>query len=224
TRIAAQRHPVSADLAESLHLQCDGWVAGMVLLLEGLKHAPTVSDFERVEWPETIFNYFTGQVFGRLSAETRDFLLRTAMLPQVTARLAEVLTGRSNAQQVLENLYHHQFFIDRRGSAEEHWSQYHALFRVFLMHEAQSVYPPAEWKVLLQVAADALVVHDRAEEAVPILIDALAWGAAVRLILAQAQGLLDRGRWQTLQHWIESLPEPVRHSAPWLEFWLGMCR
>src|SRR5262249_37070293 len=30
--------------------------------------------------------------------------------------------------------------------------------------------------------------------------------------------------WQTLQHWIESLPEPVKHSVPWLGYWLGMCR
>jgi DNA-binding SARP family transcriptional activator len=223
-RIASGRHPVSAALAESLHVQCDGWVAGMVLLLEGLKHSTTVRDFERIEWPETIFNYFTGQVFARLSAETRDFLLRTAMLPQVSARLAEVITGRTNAQQVLENLYHEQFFIDRRRSGQEHWYQYHALFRVFLMHEAESVYSPEAWKDLLQLAADALVAQDRPEDAVPILIDAAAWAGAVRLILTQAQKLLDRGRWQTVQHWIESLPDTVRNSTPWLGFWLGMCR
>src|SRR5262245_39464073 len=76
-RIAAERQAVSAELAENLHKQCDGWVAGMVLLLAGLKHAAAVTDFERIEWPETIFNYFTGQVFGRMSAETRDFLLRS---------------------------------------------------------------------------------------------------------------------------------------------------
>jgi LuxR family transcriptional regulator, maltose regulon positive regulatory protein len=224
TRIAAQRQPLSADLVESLHVQCDGWVAGMVLLLERLRHDAKASDFERVEWPETIFNYFTGQVFGRLSSETRDFLLRTAMLPQVTARLAEALTGRNNAQQVLENLYRHQFFVDRRGPGGDPWYQYHALFRVFLIHEARTVYPLAEWKGLLQVAADALVAHGRAEEAVPILIEAEAWETAAGLILAQAQELLDRGRWQTLQHWIQSLPERFRQSAPWLGFWLGMCR
>src|SRR5262249_1476542 len=88
-RIAAERYPERAALAESLHDQCDGWVAGMVLLLEGLKHDTTKNDFERAEWPETIFNYFTGQLFERLSAETRDFLIRTSMLPQVTARLAD---------------------------------------------------------------------------------------------------------------------------------------
>jgi pentatricopeptide repeat protein len=222
-RIAAERYPDRAALAESLQVQCDGWVAGMVLLLEGLKHGTTISDFERLEWPETVFNYFTGQVFGRLSAATRDFLLRTAMLRQVTTKLAEDLTCRSNAQQILEALYRQQFFIDRRRSGEKYWYEYHALFRVFLVHQAQSVYSPVEWKTLLQAAGDALVAHDRSEEAVPILIKAEAWEAAARLILAQAQGLLDRGRWQTLQYWIESLPERLRQS-PWLQFWLGMCR
>ena len=223
-RLTAEKYSVSVDLVERLHAQCDGWVAGMVLLLEGLKHATALSEFERVEWPETIFNYFTGQVFERVSAETRDFLLRTSMLPQVTASLAKVLTGRSDAKQVLENLYRQQFFIDRRRSGEKHWYQYHALFRVFLMREAQSVYAQAEWNALLQAAAAALVAHDRAEDAAPILIEAGAWSGAVHLILTQAQQLLDRGRWQTLQHWIESLPEPVRRSTPWLQFWFGMCR
>jgi pentatricopeptide repeat protein len=222
--IASVRHSVSAALAESLHVQCDGWVAGMVLLLEGLKHTTTATDFERVEWPETIFNYFAGQVFGRLSAETRDFLLRTAMLPQVSARIAEAITGRSDAQQLLDNLYHQQLFIDRRRSGQEHSYQCHALFRVFLMREAQSVYSPADWKILLKTAADALVAQDRTEEAVPLLIEAGAWDGAAHSILTQAQRLLDRGRWQTLQHWIESLPDLVRNSTPWLTFWLGMCR
>src|SRR5262249_28075257 len=150
----AVRHPVSADRVESLHVQCDGWLAGMVLLLEKLRHDTTVRDFHRVDWPETIFNYFTGQVFGRLSADTRDFLLRTAMMSQVTAKLAAIVTGNSDAQQVLENLYHQQFFIDRRRSGADDWYQYHSLFRVFLMHEAQTVFPPAEWKGLLKAAAD----------------------------------------------------------------------
>jgi ATP/maltotriose-dependent transcriptional regulator MalT len=188
TSIASIRHSVSAALAESLHIQCDGCVAGMVLLLEGLKHTTIVRDFERVEWPETIFYYFTGQVFGRLSEETRDFLFRTAMLPQVSARIAEVITGRSDAQQLLENLYHHQLFIDSRRSGPEHSYQWHALFRVFLMREAQSVYSPADWKILLKTAAEALVAQDRTEEAVPILIESGAWDGAAHSILTQAQG------------------------------------
>ena len=146
------------------------------------------------------------------------------MLPQVGARIAEVITGRSDAQQLLENLYHQQLFIDRRRSGQEHSYQCHALFRVFLMREAQSVYSPADWKILLKTAAESLVAQDRTEEAIPILIEAGAWDGAVQSILTQAQRLLDRGRWQTLQHWIESLPDLVGNSTPWLTFWLGMCR
>src|SRR5439155_5392461 len=48
--------------------------------------------------------------------------------------------------------------------------------------------------------------------------------SAVCLIVTQAQALLALGRWQTVQQWIESLPEPLRNATPWLRFWLGMCR
>src|SRR5262249_38544534 len=126
--------------------------------------------------------------------------------------------------QILDDLYHQELFIDRRRTGDQQWYQYHALFRVFLIHEAQSTYPPAKWNALLQVAADALVAHERRDDGVPLLVEAQAGAKASKLILAQAQALLDRGRWQTLHHWIESLPAMVRHSTPWLGYWLGMCR
>jgi pentatricopeptide repeat protein len=170
-----------------------------------------------------VFNYFAGEIFEQLSADTREFLIRTCLLPRVTADLANALTGRSDGASVLAKLHKRQLFIDRR-LGETLTYQYHALFRLFLQTQAKECRTQAEWNALVVASAEPLATYGQVEEAVPLFIAGQAWEPAVRLIVTHAQALLALGRWQTVQQWIESLPEPLRNTTPWLRFWLGMCR
>ncbi len=221
--IATARQPVDAELLQAMHEQSDGWAAGLVLMLERLKQTGAVSHVPQPDRLETVFNYFAGEIFEHLSASTREFLIRTCMVPRVTAELANTLTGRSDAASVLAKLHKQQLFIDRRVG-ETLTYQYHALFRLFLQAQAKKSQTEAEWKALVVASAEALATHGQVEEAVPLFIAGQAWEPAIRLIVTQAQTLLALGRWQTVQQWIESLPEPIRTQTPWLRFWRGMCR
>ena len=221
--IAAARQPVHAELLQTLHEQSDGWAAGLVLMLERLKQTGAVNHVAQPETLETVFNYFAGEIFEQLSASTRDFLIRTCMLPQVTAELAKALTGRSDAANVLAKLHKQQLFIDRRPG-ETLAYQYHALFVLFLQAQAKESQTQVEWNTLVVASAEALATHGQVDEAVPLFVAGQAWAPAIRLIVTQAQALLALGRWQTVQQWIESLPEAIRDATPWLRFWLGMCR
>ncbi|MGH8656571.1 MAG: AAA family ATPase [Gammaproteobacteria bacterium] len=221
--IATARQPINAELLQTLHEQSDGWAAGLVLMLERLKQTGAVNHVAQLEALETVFNYFAGEIFEQLSASTRDFLIRTCMLPRVTAELANTLTGRSDAASVLAKLHKRQLFIDRRVGDTLTY-QYHALFRLFLQAQAKQCRTEAEWKALVVASAGALATHGQVEEAVPLFIAGQAWEPAIRLIVTQAQALLALGRWQTVHQWIESLPEAIRDTTPWLRFWLGMCR
>ncbi len=221
--IATARQPVNAELLQTLHEQSDGWAAGLVLMLERLKHTGAVNHVSQPETLETVFNYFAGEIFEQLSESTREFLIRTCMLPRVTAELANALTGRADAASVLARLHKQQLFIDRRVGDTLTY-QYHALFVLFLQAQAKKCQTEAEWRALVVASAEALATHGQVEEAVPLFIAGQAWEPAIRLIVTQAQALLALGRWQTVQHWIESLPEAIRTTTPWLRFWLGMCR
>jgi LuxR family transcriptional regulator, maltose regulon positive regulatory protein len=221
--IASATQPVHAELLQTLHEQSDGWAAGLVLMLERLKQTGAVSHVAQPEPLETVFNYFAAEIFEQLSASTRDFLIRTSMLPRVTAELANTLTGRSDGASVLAELHKRQLFIERRAG-ENVTYQYHALFVLFLQAQAKKSHTEVEWKALVVASAEALVTHGQVEETVPLFIAGQAWASAIRLIVTQAQALLALGRWQTVQQWIESLPEPIRNTTPWLRFWLGMCR
>jgi len=221
--IATARQPVHAELLQTLHEQSDGWAAGLVLMLERLKHTGAVDHAAQPDRLETVFRYFAGEIFEQLGASTREFLIRTSMVPQVTAELANALIGRSDAASVLANLHKRQLFIDRRVG-ETITYQYHALFRLFLQAQAKKSQTEAEWNALVVASAEALATHGQVEEAVPLFIAGQAWEPAIRLIVTHAQALLALGRWQTVHQWIESLPEAIRTTTPWLRFWLGMCR
>src|SRR5918999_3427784 len=221
--IATARQPIHMELLQTLHEQSDGWAAGLVLMLERLKQTGAVNHVARPETLETVFNYFAREIFEQLSVDTREFLIRTCMVPRVTAELANTLTGRSDAASVLAKLHKRQLFIDR-WVGETLSYQYHALFRLFLQEEVKKCETEAEWNALVVASAEPLATHGQVEEAIPLFIAGQAWEPAVRLIVTQAQALLALGRWQTVQQWIESLPEPICNTTPWLRFWLGMCR
>jgi ATP/maltotriose-dependent transcriptional regulator MalT len=221
--IAASRQPVNAELMQTLHQQSGGWAAGLVLLLERLKQTGTLSHAAKSETLENVFNYFTREIFEQLSASTREFLIRTCLVPQVTAELANLLTGRSDGANTLAKLHKQQLFIDRRVSDTLTY-QYHALFRLFLQAQAKESRTEAEWKALAVASAQALVAQGQMEEAIPLFVAGTAWESAIRMIVTQAQALIALGRWQTVQQWIESLPEPIRNTTLWLRFWRGMCR
>ncbi len=221
--LAAARQTVCPAVVQTMHEQSNGWAAGLILMLERLRQSGAVDPVARPESLETVFNYFAGEVFEELDTDSRNFLIRTSVLPRITASLATAVTGNEDAANVLADLHKRQLFIDRcEGDTLSY--QYHALFRLFLRAKAQESSTTAEWNALVVASAEALAACGQAEEAVPLFVAGQAWESAIQMIVTQAQGLLTLGRWQTVRQWIELLPEAVRETTPWLRFWLGMCR
>jgi len=57
-----------------------------------------------------------------------------------------------------------------------------------------------------------------------LLLDAQDWEAALALIDTHARALIGQGRTQTVETWIQALPESLRMTNPWTSYWLGLCR
>lgn len=74
-----------------LQEQTNGWIAGLVLMMERFKETGAINHTYQSETMGTVFNYFTGQVFEQLSEEMREFLMRTAILSHMTIRTAKAL-------------------------------------------------------------------------------------------------------------------------------------
>ncbi|MGH2523597.1 MAG: hypothetical protein ACRDH2_13920, partial [Anaerolineales bacterium] len=222
--IAALHAPQAAEArVAELHDQAQGWVAGLVLLLEGgVAPAPAASQ----PGPHTqplLFDYFALEIFERLGPSRQAALLCTAFLRCITARQAERLTGDHKAGRVLADLERRNCFVMKRAAAEAIY-EIHPLFRDFLLERANAAFDEATLVAVQRYAAELLDEAGQPEEAAPLYQAARDWQALSSLVLRHAPALLSAGRHQTLTHWLNVLPQAGFTHAPWLRYWQGMAR
>ena len=207
-------------LLKALHQQSAGWAAGITLMLERLGHSDGASRELPTDTLESVFDYFASLVFDREAEAARHILLTIALLPRVTPALAVELSGCAEAPELLENLYRRRLFTDRRPGPEAVY-QFHALFLGFLRKRCREVSTPQDFTALLSRTATALEKGGEIDAGMALWVESQNWAAAARVIRHEASGLLISGRRQTLQQWIESIPEPDREAEPWLIYWLA---
>ena len=141
--ISAARNIRDDWLVQALHQQSEGWAAGMTLMLERLGQTHTQAGELPTDTRESVFEYFASLLFDQAGEHVRQTLLRVAFLPHVTASMAESLSGRGDAGQLLDDLYRRHLFTDRRPGSEPIF-QFHALFREFLQRRATEEMTPVE--------------------------------------------------------------------------------
>jgi LuxR family maltose regulon positive regulatory protein len=205
--------------------RAEGWTAGVVLALEqGGSEGAAMLPPEAT--PEVVFDYFAGDIFGRMEREAQELLLQAAFLPSMAAHRVVELTGAPNAERVLAGLNRTNYFTLKlaRPHAASPVYQFHPLFREFLLRRAQETLAPAALAKLRQKAALLLEADHEIPDAVALLVAAQAWDEAMRVMLAHAQEMLQQGRGRILEMWLRALPLSIRESAPWLLYWIGMSR
>jgi LuxR family transcriptional regulator, maltose regulon positive regulatory protein len=230
--IATLKQIADRDLIKTLHDQSGGWAAGLVLMLERARRTGAARTDKSAQTQEATFNYFAGQVFNSAAPRHQDILLKTALVPRLTAALAQHLTEDEEAGKLLEVLYRRHLFTDRRqssasatanelGTGSAYSYQYHALFRGFLREAARERFTASQLADLQTRAGDWLEAAGQFDDAVGLYIEARDWSRASTLVLRAAPALLAQGRWQTLVEWIGLLPPALAVQTPWLLYWHG---
>ena len=126
---------------QQLYERTQGWPAGLVLMLEAMRREGTPVEIPETFTPHLVFDYLAGEIFRTLADNHQDFLLRTAILPQVTAAMAGQLTDYEDAEASLDFLNSHDYLISaNRGNGETVY-QYHPLLRDFLLPPAPDPRP-----------------------------------------------------------------------------------
>ena len=225
TAVAKLRsHEIAVDAVAELHSRTRGWAAGAVLMLEHRKLSGRIAELPGDATPQLIFDYLAGEIFDRFEAGTRQFLLRVASLPRMTAEIAQAVSGESKAARLLLNLALNHYFVDEIQSDEGRVFQFHPLLRDFLRRRAAQELPEALSPGELQRAALLLRASGHTEDAVALSIECRDWQTVARIATEDASAMLDQGRAETLAMWIEALPEALRAGEPRLLSALGSCR
>ncbi len=211
------------QVLRQVYEKVDGWAAGLVLLMEGMKREGIELVLGKAPLPEEIFRYFAREIFDKVEPAFQDFFLKTAFLPQMSSQMAEALTGNPRAQRILSYLALNNFFTQRH-EAETVLYQYHPLLREFLQAMARETLGPEDLLRIEKGAAVVLEQNGQVEDAIGLLMEARDWPGAVALILKHSPDLVRHGRGQTLEGWVRRLPESVVEGEPWLLYWFGVCR
>ena len=212
--------PVDREQLARIQRESDGWVAALVLLREHLRRRGATLDESLGEGKDAIFQYFASEIFNGAPPENQHVLMLSAIPPSITASEVVALTGNDEAPRLLEYLYRHHLFTDRRRSAELTY-HYHALFREFLIEELEKRIPPEERRAITARAGHLVSSRGQQSEALALFRDAGEWEEMRSLILAHALEWARQGRAQALSDWIEALPHAMRDSDPWLAYWFG---
>jgi ATP/maltotriose-dependent transcriptional regulator MalT/DNA-binding SARP family transcriptional activator len=221
--IGQLRQPLSREKLDLLHQRSDGWAAGLVLMLERLKHGKGPIEASAPESLRDVFDYFAAQLVEQFDAGMQKALMQISYLPRMSASMAIAITGAPNAAALLEELHRRHLFTDRRA-AQEPVYQFHALFQAYLEHRAQQTLTGQEQLQAALHAARLLEESGHPEEAFPLALKAGDEDRARAIVLRHAARLIGQGRWQVVIDWIEALPRDVVVADCWLLFWLGAAR
>jgi LuxR family maltose regulon positive regulatory protein len=165
-----------------LHTRTEGWAAGLRLAALSLAGHPDPERFaaEFSGSERTVAEYLLAEVMERQSEEVRRLLLRTSMLDRISGELADLLTGGSGGERILQDLEEAGAFVvslDGRRS----WFRYHRLFADLLQLELRHT-EPGELPALHATAAGWYAGHGYPAEAVRHAQAARDWSLAARLL------------------------------------------
>ncbi len=205
-----------ADVVE-LERRTEGWAVSLQLVEVWLRERGNSED--RLDFIRSItatrdsdlFDFLAEEVLDQQPAVTRNFLLSTSILHQITPEVAERLTGAHDGTRALADLEHRGLFTSRLDDVRY---RYHGLFREFLERRLRMERGDAEVAGLHIHAASYFETSEQWPEAIHHYLGAGLHRQAARLIARSGEDLVSEGRLGLVDEWIPQVPlEVIRANA-----------
>lgn len=205
---------VAPEHAEELLRRTAGWPAGLRLMLNTGTRTPARSAISQ----RNVFDYLAAEVLEGMSPDLRRFLLRCAVLPELSVARCAHVSGLENARKLFEQVQREGMFVTPLDESGE-TLRLHDLFRDFLEDRLQQE-EARELPALLERAAE----HEPdLERAVTWLVRAGAWDRAARELATRGTGLLPMGRAAAIERLIGLFPVTEAERFPELAYLRGLC-
>lgn len=204
------------ELQDALEQQTQGWIVGIQLLTLALRGQAEVSTLLGTH-PGThpfFLEYISEELLARLPIEDRRFLLRTSILDRLTGALCEAVTGLSDGQWRLANLYQQNLLINPLDDMGE-WYSYHPLFAEALRAHLCRLEPEMALD-LYRRASRWYEEHGDAEEACDYALQAGDLPRAAHLLAELLPSLVVQGKFTRLSQWLDQLPKAEIEASPQL--------
>lgn len=127
--LAAYDVRLPSAAAYELHAVTEGWPAGLRLAALAMRGDPEPARVfaDSGAYATAVGEFLAGEVVDQLPADLRQLVLETSVATQLTAGLAEAITGREDGARALADLKRANAFITRCAGSGG-WYTYHPLF------------------------------------------------------------------------------------------------
>ncbi|HSW07973.1 MAG TPA: transcriptional regulator, partial [Aquabacterium sp.] len=200
----------SGEQARSLLARTQGWAAGLRLSLSVGRQAARGG--ERLT-QRHLFDFLATEVLQDMPPRLREFLLLSAVLPELTAERCARVSGLVDAAALLDE-------VDRRGlfvsvlATDVPTLRLHDLFREFLEDRLRREQPEAWLQSLRRAAED----EPDLARAVAYLQRAAAWEQALGVLLQRGFSLLATGGGSSLAQMLAQFPDAQYAAMP--DLWM----
>ena len=120
---------LSPEAVAALTARTEGWITGLQLAGLALRQAGSADEFVAAFAGDDryIVDYLMAEVLDREPEAVHLFLRQTSILDRLCAPLCAALTGRDDAQAILDRLEGANLFVVRLDNRRQ-WYRYHVLF------------------------------------------------------------------------------------------------
>jgi LuxR family transcriptional regulator, maltose regulon positive regulatory protein len=221
TQAMARRSSADEQVLDALLHECGGWPAGVAIALERLTRNALDPQHLRCEFRKGLFDYISSEVFDRAPRDERRILVSTALLPRVSAPLAEEVSGSPHSAALLGRLASQQMFTFATVGTSSTSYEYTPLFRDFLRSRIEETFTREEFVQVAMRASAILEQCGEIEASAALRAQTQDWDALLRQICRHGMKLLAREDSKTIRKWVAAVPASDPVHSPWLTYWSG---
>lgn len=209
----AERLPGLEERLPELMERTQGWPAGLRLCFAALRGkaggVPLAAAARPAAVDRSLFDYLASEIIDEMPIGLHDFLVRSSVLPVLTAAAAQAVTGDARAAQRLDEVERRGLFVTALD-ADERTLVLHDLFRDALEDRLRKRFPD-ELPQLLRCAA--AIERDPLRRAA-LQLRAGDWAAAEATLVDDGEELLLLGLAVELGRVIAQFPAAWREQSP----------
>lgn len=204
---------LTSEQAEYLHRETEGWVIALQLLAHQLQDLSSAEVTDALgDMPgrfDTLFDFLAQSVINRQPPDVQTFLIRTAILRQLTPAACDAVLRTDTGTTLLERLRDTGLSLVQ---VDDRTYRHHHLIREYLQQRLSR--DPRQWRTLHRRAAAYFARIDNQEESIHHLLAAEDFEAAAHRMSTISDRLLQAGRFGTLAGWLTALPDDLMLEWP----------
>ncbi len=194
---------------DALFDRTQGWPAGLQLVAAARRRPGGATSSGNARVDPALFDFLASEVLDDLPQPLHDFLLRSAVLPELTVARAEAVSGDIAAAAHLDEIERRGLFVTVLDAAER-TLVLHDLFRDALQQRLRQRFPDELTPLLQRAAAGETDPLRR----VGTLLRAADWAGAEGVLVESAPDLFLAGGAGEALRLVEQFPPAWRSRAP----------